>query len=171
LFSSRKRVSPRPVNGYRTKAHPIPERNRIMSKNWIYTALVLAGGMFNCQQAAAQFPLQGSNWPGTGSRSSSGCANGTCSGNVAPMPTCPNGNCTARIWFPTPIGNPVTRAFYTDRPTYTTVSPSSARSLPLTNRESPFYEYREAPSRNVTPTRNPVRTPAASRNTESPYYP
>ncbi|MBS0204736.1 MAG: hypothetical protein JSS49_17665 [Planctomycetes bacterium] len=90
------------------------------------------------------------------------CANGTC--RVTPRNSnCPNGTCSPKTRTPV-WSNGVSRPVYPvspARPVY--------RNLPPANQESPFYEYRDAPSRSTTP---PVRQPIALRTKpESPFYP
>ena len=90
--------------------------------------------------------------------------------------SCPQGNCVTRTWSPIPgAGDPirsgVQRVFVTARPTYQVNPLLMARppvTAPSSNRESPFYEYREAPARVRVRPQQPVST---FKNSESPFYP
>ena len=120
---------------------------------------MLAAGAMSAGGAFAQdsFPIQG----------------------YGPMPwsaSCPQGNCAARTWSPNlgttgTIRSGVQRVFGTARPTYQ-VNPLPVRQLQMTvpssNSESPFYEYREAPTRILTPPQRPLTT---FKNDDSPFYP
>ncbi len=96
-----------------------------------------------------------------------------------PMPrsaSCPQGNCVTRTWSPipgasAPMRSGVQRVFGTARPTYQVAPlPMTRPSLtaPSSNRESPFYEYREAPARVRVRPQQPV---SQIKNSESPFYP
>lgn len=112
------------------------------------------------------------------------------------VPSCANGSCGVR---PAPVqrmpANPqptygVQPNYGTGRPTYQPTPPASQPvaaqpAMPQTktwqpsaNRESPYYEYREAPTRQPAPasqsTRKqlPAQPPIArNQNDNSPYYP
>lgn len=159
-------------SGHPSPIHLHSARNKAMSTRTVHkwiacTATMLAMGVLSSTSALAQAarpwgfaPLP---WTTRGYFSPApNCANGSC--GVAPKnSTCPNGTCSPRTGTPSsPYG--------VSRPTYqVTPSRPNSRNLPSANRESPFYEYRDAPSRSSTP---PVRRPALSnRNLESPFYP
>ncbi len=102
----------------------------------------------------------------------SACTNGSCGTAAAQRSSCPNGNCAARTWHPTmpaaigPVGSVVSRPFSTARTPYQ-VAPTQPRlqpatSIPSSNGESPYYEYREAPAQRRSTTFN---------NDDSPFYP
>ena len=98
------------------------------------------------------------------------------SGPMPPSASCPQGNCVRRTWSPSPvvvdpIRSGVQRVFGTARPTYQvnplpTTRPSV--TVPSSNRESPFYEYREAPAGVRVRPQQPVST---FKNSDSPFYP
>lgn len=116
----------------------------------------------------------------------SGCASGQC-GPPRPVwiPGCVGGNCPAPNWSPAPMYQPPLTAppvsptqpvspTNTGRPAYRdpiASRPGNSTMIPM-NRESPYYEYREAPPPSA-PVRRPVTPPGRStpKNDNSPFYP
>jgi hypothetical protein len=105
------------------------------------------------------------------------CSSGSCN-TPAWTPTCPGGSCAPRVRPQGPaVGAPVTNSV---QPTYQTARPTfqpqpsvtQSRVTPANaNRESPYYEYREVPSKSA-PTRVGTQLPVTpARNDDSPYYP
>jgi hypothetical protein len=169
---------------------------------WLRVAgLILAAGTMSARGAFAQelFPFLGhspTTWFGSPAVGGSSCSSGTGCG-LRPS-SASQGSGLVGIWFPrigptVPVRKGAPRDFSTARPTYQVpaepmqrpplTTTSSNKMAPSSNKESPFYEYREAPARNGVPIQNappqgvPSQRPVGispagpSRNSNSPFYP
>ena len=140
--------------------------------------VMLAAGAMSAGGACGQdsFPAVGFRpmlWPappavgGSPSPSVTGGTRGGCS---------PQGCGVTETWSPKPgasdpIRSGVQRVFGAARPTYQVNPLPMSRSrptVPSANRESPFYEYREAPARVRVRPQPPV---SPIERSESPFYP